>query len=154
MIVVSDTSAITSLLQVGRAALLEDLYQEVLIPEAVQKELLRVHPSLPSFLHSEAVLNDREVQRLLAELDLGEAEAIALAKERKADLLLMDELEGRRVARREGVRYVGLLGVLIQARQLGKIASLRQVITDLETIAGFHLSEEIKAAAFTKVGEL
>jgi len=154
MIVVSDTSAITALLQVGRAALLKELYGEVLIPEAVHKELLRTHAALPPFLRSEQVVSGSEVQRLRAELDLGEAEAIALAKERHADLLLMDELEGRRVALREGVRFIGLLGVLVQAKQVGLILSVRQLIADLETIADFRLAAEIKAVALKKAGEL
>lgn len=154
MIVVSDTSAITALLQVGQEALLKGLYREVLIPETVQQELLQTHPLLPTFLSSARVLNISEVQRLATELDLGEAEAIALAKERHADLLLMDELEGRRVALREGVPFIGLLGVLVQAKQTGHIASVRHLIAELEAVADFRLSAEVKAVAFRKAGEL
>ncbi len=153
MIVVSDTSSITALLQTSRCGLLREMYQEVLIPETVRCELLREHPVLPSFLICVPVLNTAEVRRLGIELDLGEAEAIALAKERQADVLLMDELEGRRVARREGVPFIGLLGVLVQAKQTGRIASVREVIGELERVANFHLSDEIKAVAFKKAGE-
>jgi len=154
MIVVSDTSAITALLQVQQEALLKELYGEVIIPETVERELLQTHPRLPPFLRSVKVLNLAEVQRLGAELDLGEAEAIALAKERRADLLLMDELEGRRVALREGVPFIGLLGVLVQAKQTGHIASVRKLIADLEAVANFRLSDEVKAVAFRKAGEI
>ena len=153
MIVVSDTSAITALLQVRQETLLKELYGEVLIPEAVQRELLQTHPLLPPFLRSVRVLNITEVQRLCTELDLGEAEAIALAKERHADLLLMDELEGRRVALRERVPFIGLLGVLVQAKQTGHIASVRQLIAELEAVADFRLSDQVKAVAFRKAGE-
>lgn len=52
MIVVSDTSAITALLQVRRESLLKELYDDVVIPEAVRTELLRTHPLLPAFLRS------------------------------------------------------------------------------------------------------
>ena len=90
VIVVSDTSAITALLQIGRGVLLQELYHEVLIPEAVRDELLPAHPSLPPFLRCDRVADESEVQRLCVELDLGEAEAIVLAKERRADVLLMD----------------------------------------------------------------
>jgi uncharacterized protein len=153
MIVVSDTSGITSLLQVGQEALLKELYGEVLIPETVQEELLQTHPLLPAFVRSERVLNIAEVQRLGTELDWGEAEAIALAKERRADLLLMDELDGRRVALREGVPFIGLLGVIVQAKQIGLVPSVRQLISELEAVADFRLSDEIKAVAFRKAGE-
>jgi uncharacterized protein len=154
MIVVSDTSAITALLQISREALLKDLYEDVLIPEAVRNELLQTHALLPAFLRSVKVLNITEVQRLSIELDLGEAEAITLAKESCADLLLMDELEGRRVASREGIPYIGLLGVLVQAKRAGHIASVRQLVSELEAVADFRLSEEVKAVAFRKAGEL
>jgi len=153
MIVVSDTSAITALLQVGRVELLQKLYGEVLIPEAVRDELIQTHPSLPLFLRCEHVQNRAEVERFFAELDLGEAEAIALAKERKADALLMDEAEGRRVALREGVAFIGLLGVLVQAKQMGHVASVRGLTAELEKVADFRLSAVVKKIAFEKAGE-
>jgi predicted nucleic acid-binding protein len=106
MIVVSDTSAITSLLQIGRVELLSRIYSDVFIPEAVRDELLREHPSIPEFIRCQSASNRAEVQRLLAELDLGEAEAIILAKELKADELLIDETAGRRIAAREGVNVI------------------------------------------------
>jgi uncharacterized protein len=154
MIVVSDTSAITALLQIGRAALLQDLYGEVFIPEAVQSELTQTHSSLPPFLHSATVADSAQVKRLQSELDLGEAEAIVLAKELRADLLLMDDFKGRRAASREGVPFIGLLGVLLQAKQGGRIASLRELIQELELKAGFRLSAEVKSIALRKAGEM
>jgi predicted nucleic acid-binding protein len=154
MIVVNDTSAITSLLQIGQEALLHKLYGEVLIPETVQEELLEAHTALPVFVCPARVLNLEEVHRLSIELDLGEAEAIALAKERHADVLLLDEAEGRRVALRERVPIIGLLGVLIQAKQTGHIPSARKLVTERETVAAFRLSEEVKAEAFRKAEEI
>jgi predicted nucleic acid-binding protein len=154
MIVVSDTSAITALLQVSQIDLLEKLFHEILIPEAVRDELLKNHSSLPSYLHFEQVRNLAEVKRLLVEIDPGEAEAIVLAKERHADILLIDELKGRRVAEREGLRFVGLMGVLVQAKQNHFIISVRELTAELERVAGFRVSEKIKSAAFRKADEL
>ena len=153
MIVVSDTSAVTALLQVGRIDLLRELYGEVFIPEAVRDELARSHSSLPTFLRCEHVLNMPEVRRLLAEIDLGEAEAIVLAKERHADVLLIDDLDARRVAQREGVPFIGLLGVLVQGKQAGRVSSVRNLTAELERVADFRLSAEIKEIAFRKAGE-
>jgi uncharacterized protein len=153
MIVVSDTSAITSLLHIGQEGLLHELYGEVLIPETVQRELFEAHAMLPAFVRAVKVLNLQEVQRLSIELDLGEAEAIALAKERHADLLLVDEADGRSVALREGVPIIGLLGVLVLAKQAGQIASVRKLVAELEAVAKFRVSEGVKALAFRKAGE-
>ncbi|MEX1028175.1 MAG: hypothetical protein WD049_09250 [Candidatus Paceibacterota bacterium] len=83
MIVVSDTSPVTALLQVGRGSLLPTLFDEVLIPPAVQAELLRFHQVLPDYLQVRAVQNEQAVVGLCQELDRGEAEAIVLADIRR-----------------------------------------------------------------------
>lgn len=153
MIVVSDTSAITSLIQVGRVELLAHLYGEIFIPEAVQMELLRTHLTLPKFIRSRGPANQSEVRRLSTELDLGEAEAIILAKEIGADYLLIDESDGRRVAIREGVRVVGLLGALLEAKERGYLGSVRELTGELEAIAGFRVAEAVKRIVFREAGE-
>ena len=153
MIVVSDTTSITSLLQVGQCELLARLYGEVLIPQAVHRELLPTHPVLPDFLRVEPARNRADVQRLQSELDLGEAEAIVLAREMAADLLLMDEADGRRVALREGVSIIGLLGVLVQAKRSALIGSVRELTAKLEDIADFRVAAEVKEIIFRNAGE-
>src|SRR5260221_5728325 len=147
MIVVSDTSVITSLIHVGRVALLQELHGAVLIPQAVHRELLRTHKDVPSFLEVRAATNHQMVARLEAELDLGEAEAIVLAKETNADLLLIDEKLGRRVAIREGVRIAGLMGLAVEAKRRGLIASVRELARQLEVEAGFRVSDAVKTEA-------
>ena len=117
MLVVSDASALTSLIQVNRVEVLARLYGEICIPEAVQKELLRTHSVLPEFVRVRPTESKAELQRLCAELDLGEAEAIVLAKEINADYLLVDKTLDRQVAIREGLRVIGLLGVLLEGKR-------------------------------------
>jgi hypothetical protein len=153
MMVVSDTSPITSLIQIGRIELLERVYHEILIPEAVRAELFRTHPILPEFISCRAIANANEVRRLLVEVDLGEAEAIVLAKELHADQLLIDEAIGRRVAIREGVPVIGLLGVLLEGKGRGHIPSVREVTTELETVAGFRVAAVVKEIIFRAAGE-
>lgn len=153
MIVVSDTSPITTLLQIGKADVLQQLYGETLIPAAVEKELSVLHPALPDFVRCVPVTNRREVERLLKELDPGEAEAIVLAKEQHAEALLIDETEGRRVAAREGIAFIGLLGVLIQAKRAGHIVSLHLVLDKLENETAFRLSDTMKRVALDSTGE-
>lgn len=152
MIVVSDTTAITSLLQIGQCDLLAKLYREVLIPQAVNNELLVAHPVLPAFLRVGTVRGQAEVQRLQTDIDVGEAEAI-LAKETAADLLLIDENEGRRVALREGLKIIGLLGVLVQAKRSGLISSVREVTAKIEAVADFRVADDVKEIIFRSAGE-
>lgn len=153
MIVVSDTSVITSLIQVGHAELPRELHGAVLIPRAVHRELLRTHATIPTFLDVRDVADRTRVADLEAELDLGEAEAIVLAKEANADLLLIDEKLGRQVALREGLRIAGLVGVVVEAKQLGLIVSVRDLVGRPETEAGFRVSDAVKAEAFRLAGE-
>jgi predicted nucleic acid-binding protein len=153
MIVVSDTSVITSLIHIGREQLLAELHGRVLIPPAVQQELSRTHIQIPHFLEVRFIHDLAAVARLKAELDLGEAEAIVLAKENKADLLLIDEKLGRQIALREGLRISGLLGLCVEAKAIGKISSLRELVQKLELEAGFRVSRAVKEKAFVLAGE-
>jgi predicted nucleic acid-binding protein len=154
MIVVSDTPAITALLQIGRCELLLQIYGEIFIPEAVQSELLVLHQVLPPFIRMRPISNRKDYERLIALVDEGEAEAIVLAKEIKADELLIDEADGRRVVREEGLHIVGLLGVLLEAKGRGFIPSVRQLTAELEKTATFHVSDAIKEIIFRAAGEL
>jgi predicted nucleic acid-binding protein len=153
VIVVSDTSAITSLLQIWRAELLVRLFQEVVIPAAVERELRHDHPVLPDFIHVAEVSNPNVVERLVQEVDRGEAEAIALMLAKRGDILLIDERRGRRVAQREGVPVIGLLGVLTEAKRRGALDSLRETLDALQRVAGFHMSSNLKARVLAEVGE-
>lgn len=153
MIVVSDTSVLTSLIHVGQIILLQRLYGSVLIPQAVHRELARSHSALPPFLEVREAFDRENVRRLAADLDLGEAEAIVLAKELRADLLLIDEKLGRQVALREGVSITGLVGVLVEAKHQQLIGSVRELVGQLEDLAGFRVSEEVKREAFLAAGE-
>ena len=85
MIVVSDTSCISNLLSVGQDSLLPRLFGEVLIPPAVERELLRYHSSLPAFLKRVVPTDEARLSRLRQELDPGEAEAIGLGDLRKKE---------------------------------------------------------------------
>ena len=153
MIVVSDTSAITSLIQVGQEQILAKLFAQVIIPPAVRDELFAFHGTIPSFLQVVSVKGLSEVKSMLVELDRGEAEAIALAEEKKADYVLIDDLAARKVAIGKGLPVIGLIGVLIKARKAGEIAALDDLLDDLEKLAGFRISSELRRQALAAAGE-
>jgi predicted nucleic acid-binding protein len=73
---------------------------------------------------------------------MGEVEAIVLAVEMKADLLLIDERKGRIAADRLGVNFIGLLGVLIKAKHEGVISTVGAITDDFKAVAGFWNSDD------------
>ena len=124
MIVVSDTTPIISLLKMDRLPLLHSLFGSVCIPFAVFEELTG-NPKYQEevsvlresdFVQVEEVANAGDVQAIKNDgLDIGESEAIVLAKQLSADILLMDEAKGRLVAFRHGLQIMGTVGILLQA---------------------------------------
>jgi predicted nucleic acid-binding protein len=133
MIVVSGTTAITTLLKAGMEGLLPQLFESVTIPQPVRDELLAFHSQLPNFVLPRSV--GRADQRLpeTVALGRGEAEAITLAREINADLLLTDDLQARSIAASLDIKCTGLLGLLIRAKQRGRITSVKKAIGNLET---------------------
>lgn len=163
MIVISDTSSITNLVAIQHLQLLEQLYSRVIIPEAVYRELAEVYSPVPGTLEVKSapwievrpVANRDVVEhfRLDARLDPGESEAIALALELNADLLLIDERRGRAEANRLGIRITGLLGVLVEAKQKQLIFAVKPLMDTLIAGCEFRVSSALYAQILTIVGE-
>ena len=152
MIVVSDTTALTYLIQIGRIDLLFSLYGKVIIPEAVRDELLRSHNSLPNGIEVIPVLDRQAVKEILVELDIGEAEAIVLSQQLKADFLLIDEGNGRRMALQFGLDIIGTLGVLLTAKTAGLIPAVKPELEKLAQL-DFYFSEELRLRILSLAGE-
>ena len=159
MTVVSNTSPLIALSAIGRIDILHTLYDIISIPEAVFDEITR--DDLPgceevnslNWIRRNAVENKDEVASLTLEIDHGEAEAIALAHELKADLLLIDERKGKLVADRLSLRNIGVLGVLIEAKQKGQIETVRPLLDDLIIKAGFWFDKNTYNLVLRKTGE-
>lgn len=153
MIVISDTSAVTNLAAINHLHLLPQLYKQVTIPEAVYRELVDINPPVPgtpevqtaSWLEVRPVVNRKIVERLQDEvkLDPGESEAIALALELNADLLLIDERRGRAEADRLGLRITGLLGMLVEAKRKNLIIAVKPLMDALIATSEFRVSSAL-----------
>jgi predicted nucleic acid-binding protein len=161
VIVVSDTSPLNYLAMLGKLSLLPQLFERVLIPSAVERELRHGGQTIPAihaiwgndWLEVRKVQNGALVEELKGEIDEGEAEAIALALESSVSLLLVDELDGRRVASQRGLVPVGLGGLLVQAKLRGLIASVREDLDWLRSNTSFHLSEPTYREILQYAGE-
>lgn len=124
MVVVADTTPVNYLILIGQIELLARLYKHILMPPAVIAELR--HPLAPEPVRAWVgnpplwleVLGS-EGNLALSQLDLGESEAIALAIEVHAEVLLMDDQAGRQEAVRRGLKVAGTLSVLDEAGQAG-----------------------------------
>ena len=155
MIVVSDTSPILNLAAVNKLHLLRDLYADVVIPPAVEQELVRNGIDLePSWVRVVVAEDQNEVATLREQLDPGEAEAIVVAGELNAGLLLVDEKRGRRIAIDRGLEVTGLLGVLAEAKARGLILRCRPILEEMIRVAGFWIGDDLKTLYLSDLGEL
>ena len=77
--------------------------------------------------------------------DAGEVEAIVLATEVQADMILIDEKEGRNLARLTGLNVRGVLGILLRAKAMSEIASVKLEIAALRNLAGFFVASSLEA---------
>lgn len=140
MIVVSDTSPIIGLILINRLELLKDIYKQVFIPQAVYDELLVLETfgfdlselTTSSWINVVKASNQNFIEELEKELDRGESEAISLAIELNAETLLIDEKRGRTIAERLGIEIIGLLGVLLEAKELSLISSVKPLARQLD----------------------
>ncbi|MBV6439090.1 MAG: DUF3368 domain-containing protein [Haliscomenobacteraceae bacterium CHB4] len=161
MIVVSDTSPIINLAIIGEINLLPQIFHRIIIPHAVFDEITVKGADMPGadeireakwveVLHCQ----DQKLFQALKQLvDPGEAEAIVLALEIKADLLLLDERIGRRLALNYHLKILGLLGVLKIAKRKGYLTAVKPVLDKLIKDAGFRISLALYREIITDVGE-
>ena len=162
MIVVSNTSPLTNLAAIGQFDLIRHLYTQIHIPLGVWNELNAKGKRWPGcdevadakWIEQHPIQNMALVKALQRDLDRGEAETIALALEMKATLVLLDEREGRRAARRLGLQVVGVVGLLLEAKAQGFIKTLQPCLDGLRQTAGFYLNESLYKHALTLAGEL
>ena len=159
---VADASVFIALSRLGQLSLLPQRFPEgILVPEAVWQEVVEQgqgHPGTREIASASWVrvqgVKDRSLVSLLgAELDSGEAEAIALSREEPVVAVLLDEKDGRRVARRLGLPVLGTVGLLIWAKRTGRVASLREQLDILQTQGKFRLSQAVYDEALRVVGE-
>lgn len=158
----ADASVLIGLSSIGKLTLLHDRFPDgLLMPRAVWREVVEQGQHRPA-AHEVAQANwltvrdvaSGEILKLLGmELEEGEAEAIALACEVGADIVLLDERDARRAAKRMGLRVLGAIGILIWAKRMGKIPTLRGALDALQSRAKFRISRTLYERALSEAGE-
>ena len=154
MQIVSNTSPLIILKKSEAIFILDNLFDSVLIPKSVQKELFKKEKEFFSSLKTLKVTEPKDfnlVKVLRLIVDEGEAEAIALAMELNLPLLI-DDRKGRRVAKKLGLKFIGSLGLL-------KIAKEREIISEVKPFIqkfldkGYYLDEKLVRRFLESVGE-
>jgi len=156
--VITNNTPLVALWVSGYLDLLRQLFDEVWVPQAVCAEFLAAEPALRQaaleaspWIRCMSLRNTQQVAVYIG-LDRGEAEVLALAKEHPPRLVIMDELRGRRYARRLRLPLTGTLGVLLLAKERGLISAIEPLVEDL-LAAGLYLSPEVVVQALTLAGE-
>ena len=151
IVIISDTTAITNLYKIGKLQYIKWLFANIIIPKSVLSELLELEKNgrnIDEIKKADwitvASVNDTDLlAQLLTELDLGEAESIALAKEKSADYLIIDEKKGRNIANSLNIKTIGIVGILIQLKPQKKIPAIKPDLELLREKAGFWLNEKL-----------
>ena len=157
---IADASFLIGLCKIEKADLLGKVFEEVLIPPEVYKEVVergkeRVGAQKvrkADCISIQEPKNKRLVSMFLANLGPGEAEVLVLAQEQEVDLLLLDEIKARKLASIGGFRVMGLLGFLLAAKNLGFVSKLSPLITELRN-KGFRISDEVIDEILQKANE-
>ncbi len=149
MIVVSDTSPILCLIRIDKLFLLEKIFQKIIIPKSVFDELVELHKVQPTalttldYVEIISAKNLKQVNELEQQLDKGEAEAIVISIELRADLLLIDERLGTQLAHNYQLHTKGFLSVLLQAKSIGLLTEVKPLIRFLMNEHNYWISEKV-----------
>jgi len=154
--IVSNTGPIIALAGIGQLDLLRSLFGTVFIPPAVAAEI-RDENSVKALRQAEWITvrpatGVLAVQLLQNELDAGESEAIVLAQEMQAELLLLDERAATRKARSIGLQTIGTLGILLLAKEQRIVRAIKPMLDELRQ-SGFHMSIPLYRQVLESAGE-
>lgn len=161
MVIVSDTSPLINLAIIGHLDLIPRLFQSVILPQSVFDEIVTAGAGLPGadeirqadWVEVKSCQNQSLMQTLMQELDPGESEAIVLALEIHADLILMDEDLGRKKALRYHLQPLGILGILLKAKQTGLIVAVKPLLDSLIAKARFFVHQKLYEDVLQLAGE-
>ena len=138
-IIVSDTSCLILLLKIDELDILKEMSNKIYVTSIIKEELKQELPDWIQILDPK----DKHYQSILElDLDKGEASAIALMLELDDAILLIDDLKGRKIAEKLSLRFSGTFGLLIKAKQIGIIKSVKPILDKIR-LTNFRFSEKL-----------
>ena len=160
MILVLDASPLITLARSGSLEFLRRLADQIVIPEAVYMESVGQAAGRPGsteitqvdWIVRRPVQNQTDVLRLRTRLGWGEAEAIVLAREIRADAVVLDDATARHIAEQEGCRVIGLLGLLIEGKQRGLLGTVKPLLDAMRN-SGFFISDDLYTTVLHQAAE-
>ncbi len=138
--IIADTSCLIVLEKINMLYLLKELYGTILVFEEVAGEY---GDEVAEWIKTRQVQDAKALKVISAFVDLGEASSIALAMETENSTIIIDDLKGRKVAEKLGLRITGTIGVLLKAKESNLVDSLKSVTEQLKT-SGFRISNELE----------
>jgi len=148
-IIISDTSCLIILDKIDELELLMKMGRKVFVTPIILKEFGK---SLPDWISVVMPENAHYQQILKMDLDEGEASAIALSLEMKDPILMIDELKGRKVAEKLNLRYSGTFGLILRAKQIGLINSVKPILEKIKS-TNFRFDEKLFEKVLEQAGE-
>lgn len=150
-IVVSNSTPLINFATINQLDLLRKLFGQIFIPQAVWDEVVIKGSHYESailikqaeWIKKKSIADKKFFSLLKRELDSGEAEAIVLAIELKADLILLDETEARSFAETLGLNFIGSIGCLVLSKKLGIITHIKPFLDEMISKAKFWVSESL-----------
>lgn len=148
-IVISDTSCLVVLDKIGELPLLQKIYEEVITTPEIESEFRR---PLPDWIKIQSPKNSELRRELETKLDRGEASAIALGMEIRDCTIVLDDLKARKIAESLKLEYTGTLGILVKAKELRIIQSVKPLVEKLHQV-GLRFSEAVERDILMQAGE-
>jgi predicted nucleic acid-binding protein len=158
--IVCDSTALIGLAKIGNLELLEKIFGEIFVPNAVFVEVVdrgRGRPGAKEvqdakWIRKRTVKDNRTVEMLVAEMGRGEAEVLVLGKELNADWLILDDERARNSGQSAGFQIIGLAGILLLAKELGFIPAVKPLLDELES-KNFRLGTRIRKEILKRADE-
>ncbi len=138
--IISDSSCLIALDNIGMISILKDLYEKIYITEEVYSEFGQ---SIEDWIEIKPVENKNYLRILNQLVDLGETSTIALSLELTDNLMILDDKKARTVANNLNLKFTGLLGVILKAKQQEIIPSVSHLLSRLKSV-NFRISEVIE----------